>query len=409
MIIENSYKSIIKKSSLLIFIFLISLFCFQIDVNANVSEKVTLKEVYKDDFLIGVSLGSRDIKHYYKYPMRKDAAELEVVNREFNCITAENLMKPQYICPHPGKYYFNAVDEVMRFAEKNDHVVVGHVLVWHAMTASSFFEDNNGNLLSRNALIKRMREYIHKVVGRYKGRIDYWDVVNEAVDLRTVIDEDGKTIQEAFLRKSKWSEIIGDDFIELAFKFAQEADPDTELIYNDFTMNNSVKAQFVADMCTNIRKKGIRVDGIGMQAHWHLNYPSKNELRDVMSIFRKAKLKVHLTELDVGILEGPDVQQDADIRRNLTSNPNLNPYTNNVPLPILERHGNKYVDIFEILLENRDIVDRVTFWGANDGISWLNHWPIKGRTSHPLLFDRENKPKPAYRALIDLGVNFKRD
>ena len=409
MITENSYKSIIKKSSLLIFIFLISLFCFQIDVNANLSEKVTLKEVYKDDFLIGVSLGSRDIKHYYKYPMRKDAAELEVVNREFNCITAENLMKPQYICPHPGKYYFNAVDEVMRFAEKNDHVVVGHVLVWHAMTASSFFEDNNGNLLLRNALIKRMREYIHKVVGRYKGRIDYWDVVNEAVDLRTVIDEDGRTIQEAFLRKSKWSQIIGDDFIELAFKFAQEADPDTELIYNDFTMNNSVKAQFVADMCTNIRKKGIRVDGIGMQAHWHLNYPSKNELRDVMSIFRKAKLKVHLTELDVGILERPDVQQDADIRRNLTSNPNLNPYTNNVPLHILERHGNKYVDIFEILLENRDIVDRVTFWGTNDGISWLNHWPIKGRTSHPLLFDRENKPKPAYRALIDLGVNFKRD
>ena len=123
-------------------------------------------------------------------------------------------------------------------------------------------------------MISRMREYIHKVVSRYKGRIKYWDVVNEAVDLRSVVDHDGNPIQEAFLRKSKWTEIIGDDFIELAFKFAHEADPNAELIYNDFTMDNKIKAKFVSNMCQKI-EKGIRVDGIGMQAHWHINYPSE--------------------------------------------------------------------------------------------------------------------------------------
>lgn len=406
--------SIVKSYNLLKFflslpLVLVSVLIVHFNVQANISDTLFLHEVYKDDFLIGTALGSEDIRHYYKYPMRQDKAELEIVNREFNCVTAENLMKPQYICPHPGKYYFDAVDEVMNFADKNNHVVVGHVLVWHAMTPSSFFEDEKGNLLSREALIKRMREYIHKVVGRYKGRINYWDVVNEAVDLRTVIDEDGRSVQEAFYRKSKWSEIIGNDFIELAFKFAQEADPNAQLIYNDFTMNNPVKAKFVADMCSEIRKKGIRVDGVGMQAHWHLNYPSKNELQKAMNIFREAELKVHLTELDVGILERPDVQQDADIRRSMRLDPSFNPYTNSVPSNILSKHAEKYVDIFEVLLENRDIVDRVTFWGVSDKISWLNHWPIEGRTSHPLLFDRKNNPKPAYNALINLGNNFIRD
>ena len=404
---NNSRINIIRKKIIILSLILSVLFVFS---NTSFSyEKKSLKDVFKDDFLIGVSMGSQDIFHYYKYPMRKDKSEMKIINREFNCITAENLMKPQYICPHPGVYYFDAVDELMDFAEKNNHVVVGHVLVWHAMTANSFFEDEKGNLLDREKMISRMREYIHKVVSRYKGRIKYWDVVNEAVDLRSVVDHDGNPIQEAFLRKSKWTEIIGDDFIELAFKFAHEADPNAELIYNDFTMNNKIKAKFVSNMCQKIREKGIRVDGIGMQAHWHINYPSKEELKEVMKIYRDADLKVHLTELDIGILERPNVQQDADISRRSKLNSALNPYTNNVPSRILLQHAEKYTDIFDILLENRDIVDRVTFWGVSDGISWLNDWPIEGRTAHPLLFDRFNKPKPAYDSLIDLGIKYQRN
>lgn len=375
---------------------------------AHSDHQPTLKEVYKNDFLIGVALGSRDIKHYYKYPMRKNRKELKIINREFNCVTAENLMKPMYINPHPEQYYFDATDELIEFAEKNDHVVVGHVLVWHAMTAPSFFEDNKGNLLSREQMIPRMRDYIHTVVGRYKGQIEFWDVVNEAVDLRTVENNKGEKVQQAFLRDSKWTRIIGEDFIELAFQFAHEADPEAQLIYNDFTMNNAVKAKYVADMCIKMRKKGIRVDGIGMQAHWHLNYPSVKELNEVFDIFRSADLKVHLTELDVGILERPDTQQDADVSRNIKLQARYNPYTNGAPDSILEEHAEKYKMIFNVLLENRDIVDRVTFWGVSDQYSWLNHWPIEGRTSHPLLFDRDGQPKHAYDALIDLGINYER-
>ncbi len=378
-------------------------------LNALAGQSPALKEVYKDDFLIGTALGSRDIHHYYKYPMRKDRKELKIVNREFNCITAENLMKPMYINPHPGQYYFDATDEVMEFAEKNNHVVIGHVLVWHAMTAPSFFEDDEGNLLSRDKMIARMRDYIHTVVGRYKGRIAYWDVVNEAVDLRSTKDENGKSTQEAFLRESKWTKTVGEDFIDLAFQFAHEADPNAQLIYNDFTMNNSVKAKFVADMCLRMRDKGIRIDGVGMQAHWHLNYPSAKELEDVFDIFRSSDLRVHLTELDIGILERPDTQQDADVSRNIELQAKLNPYTNNVPDHVLKAHADKYKQIFDILLDNRDIVDRVTFWGVSDKTSWLNDWPVEGRTSHPLLFDRYGIPKPAYNTLIELGSSFIRE
>lgn len=404
---NSSKGNFINKKFILSFFIL--LFFISIQQISFSSQKNTLKDVYKDDFLIGVAIGSRDIFHYYKYPMRKDKSEMKIINREFNCVTAENLMKPQYISPHPGMYYFEAVDELMDFAEKNNHVVVGHVLVWHAMTADSFFEDDKGNLLSRDDMILRMKDYIYQVVKRYKGRIKYWDVVNEAVDLRTITDENGNRIEEAFFRESKWTKIIGEDFIELAFKFAHEADPNAELIYNDFTMNNEVKAKFVSDMCKRIRSKGIRIDGVGMQAHWHLNYPSVEELKHVMRIYRESDLKVHLTELDVGILERPNVQQDADISRKSKLNSSLNPYTNNVPSSVLIKHAKKYEDLFKVLLENRDIVDRVTFWGANDGISWLNEWPIQGRTSHPLLFDRFNQPKPAYDTLISLGLEFQRN
>ena len=402
-------RLISKVSFSLLIIFLgISFWLFNSSHHAYADRPSTLKEAYKDDFLMGVALGSRDIFHYYKYPMRKDKKELSIVNREFNCITAENLMKPMYINPHPDQYYFDAVDEMMSFAEKNNHEVVGHVLVWHAMTAPSFFENDKGDLLSREAMIERMRDYIYTVVGRYKGRIKYWDVVNEAVDLKTVKDENGRSVQKAVIRESKWSKIIGDDFIDLAFQFAHEADPNAELIYNDFTMNNAIKAQFVADMCTRMRSKGIRVDGVGMQAHWHLNYPSAKELKVALDIFRKASLKVHLTELDIGVLERPDTQQDADISRNIELQAKLNPYTNDIPEYVLLSHAKKYEQIFEILLQNRDLVDRVTFWGVSDSYSWLNDWPIEGRTSHPLLFDRKNKSKPAYEALIELGNSFLR-
>jgi endo-1,4-beta-xylanase len=137
-----------------------------------------LKEVYAGEFLIGTALGSRSINHRYVYPMRKDARELELAVQEFNCITPENLMKMEYLQPKEGFFNFEQADEFMALAEKNDLVVVGHALVWHSQVPDWIFKDRAGNPVSRSVLIERMRKHIHTVVGRYKGRIKYWDVVN---------------------------------------------------------------------------------------------------------------------------------------------------------------------------------------------------------------------------------------
>lgn len=247
-----------------------------------------------------------------------------------------------------------------------------------------------------------MRDHIETIAGRYRGRIAYWDVVNEAVDLRQVVDDNGNSSEEAFLRPSKWLKILGEEYLELAFRFAAKADPSAKLLYNDYSMTSPAKAQFVADMCSRLRAKGVRVDGVGMQAHWHLEYPSTEELQQVLDIFRAAELSVHITELDLGVLPRSSTMQDADIHRNVELAAELNPYVKGAPEDVLEAQARRYAELFEVLYANRDIVERVTFWGLQDGDSWLNDWPVKGRTAHPLLFDRALQRKPAYGAILNV-------
>jgi endo-1,4-beta-xylanase len=364
-----------------------------------------LKDAYKGDFLIGTALGSREARGEpkYIYPMRQNRQELEVAAREFNCVTAENLMKWQYLQPRPGFFNFDQADEFVAFAEKNRQTVVGHALVWHAMLPGWVFEDADGATVTREVLIERMRDHIHTVVGRYKGRIKYWDVVNEAVDTKEHRDEEGELIRrEAFYRDSPWRQIIGDDYIELAFRFAHEADPDALLLYNDYAMTHPEKVDFVADMVRRLKAKGVPVHGVGIQAHWHLEYPSMEELDNAVRDLSKVGVKVSLTELDVGVLPLATDYRGADISKEVELQEELDPYTDEVPQEVLEKQAEKYRAIFEVLLRHRTKIERVTFWGISDEYSWMNDWPVKGRTAYPLLFDRKLKPKPAYHALKDL-------
>jgi endo-1,4-beta-xylanase len=322
-------------------------------------------------------------------------------------MTAENLMKWQYLQPRSGFFNFDQADEAMAFAEANNQTVVGHALVWHAMLPDWVFQDVNGENVSREVLIQRMRDHIHTVVGRYKGRIKYWDVVNEAVDTKMVVDESLPLDEEgnpqekmvAFYRDSPWLQIIGKEYIEMAFRFAHEADPDALLLYNDFSMTHRAKAQFVADMVREMKAKGVPIHEVGFQAHWHLEYPSMEELQEAIDIITEADVKVSLTELEIGVLPVATDHQGADIEHRAELQEDLNPYTNGVPSEVLEEQAEKYRSIFEVLLDNREQIERVTFWGITDQYTWKGDWPVKGRTAHPLLFDRNFKPKPAYEAL----------
>ena len=374
---------------------------------------VPLKDAYQDDFLIGYALGSAEAKGEpsYIFPMRRDQQELEIAGREFNCMTAENLMKWQYLQPRPGFFNFDQADEAMAFAEAHNQTVVGHALVWHSMLPEWVFQDANGENVSREVLIERMRDHIHAVVGRYKGRIKYWDVVNEAVDTRMVVDESLPLDEEgnpqekmvAFYRDSPWLQIIGKEYIELAFRFAHEADPDAVLLYNDFSMTHGAKARFVADMVRGMKAKGVPIHEVGFQAHWHLEYPSMEELQEAIEMITDAGVKVSLTELDIGVLPVATDHQGADIEQRVDLEDDLNPYTAGAPEEVLAEQAEKYRAIFEVLLNNRQQIERVTFWGIADQYSWKQDWPVKGRTAHPLLFDRNYQPKPAYRVLQEIA------
>ena len=361
----------------------------------HASQYVPLKDLYADKFLVGnILAGGLEGNSLF----RQDQEELALLIGEFNCLTAENSMKMQYVQPKEGVFNFKPSDALLHIANKADMEVVGHALVWHHQVPQWIFKDKQGNTVSREVLIQRMKDHIYKVVTRYKGKIKYWDVVNEAVDLKY---EDGK--QVAFLRESPWYKIIGEDYIELAYRFAHEADPDALLLYNDYSMTDLVKTQFVADMVKDLKDKGIPIHGVGMQGHWHLEWPTNSDLRKALDILSEVGVKVSISELDVRVLPHPkDTEMGADIRLNVQRLKELDPYTDGIPDKILKKQAKKYASLFKVFLEYSDLIERVSFWGVVDHHSWLRDWPVKGRTVYPALFDRDYSPKPAYFAIRKL-------
>lgn len=358
-------------------------------------EHIPLKDLYADKFLIGnILAGGLEGNSLF----RQDREELALLVGEFNCLTAENSMKMQYVQPEEGVFNFKPSDALLHIADKAGMEVVGHALVWHHQVPHWIFKDKKGKPVSREVLIQRMKDHIFKVVTRYKGKIKYWDVVNEAVDLKY---ENGK--QVAFLRESQWFNIIGEDYIELAYRFAHEADPDALLLYNDYSMTDLVKTQFVADMVKGLKDKGIPIHGVGMQGHWHLEWPTDSDLREALNILSKVDVKVSISELDLAVLPHPkQTEMGADISLKVERLKELDPYTDGVPSAVLNEQAKKYASLFKIFLEYSDLIERVSFWGVVDHYSWRRDWPVKGRTVYPAIFDRDYGPKPAYFAIRNL-------
>ncbi|CAI8281395.1 MAG: Endo-1,4-beta-xylanase A [Opitutia bacterium UBA7350] len=360
-----------------------------------------LHELYKDDFLIGNIIAGG--LHPEDPPFREDAGELEILAREFNCLTSENNMKTMFVQPKEGVFDFKGPDAAIDFAEANGMDYVGHALVWHAMVPDWIFKHKDGTEVNREVLIERMRTHINTVVGRYKGRIKYWDVVNEAIDTKWMKDpETGKKEQVAFLRDTPWLRIIGKDYIELAYRMTHEADPDALLLYNDYSMFDEPKARFAAGLVLHLKSKGIPMHGVGFQGHWHLKYPKLEDVQRSIDLMAGIGVKVSISELDVGILPLLDDYQGADVDKKIELNPALNPYVDGVPERVLKQQARRYREIFELFLRNSDAIERVSFWGTLDQYSWINDWPVKGRTAAPLLFGRDYQAKPAYHALREL-------
>ena len=344
--------------------------------------ELTLKEAFKDKFHIGTAMNVRQISGY-------DPLTIDIIKKHFNSIVAENCMKSMYMQPKEGEFYFDEADKFVSFGEENDMFIIGHCLIWHSQTPSWFFTDENGNDVSKEVLIERMKSHITTIVSRYKGRIQGWDVVNEAI------------LEDGSYRKSKFYEIIGEDFIRLAFEFAHAADPDAELYYNDYNEWYLGRRQTVINMIESFKEKGVRIDAVGMQGHVGMNNPSLEEYQATIDAYTATGVKVMVTEFDMSALPSPRRNVGANISDIEAYRQEMNPYTEALPDSVAAVWTQKMEAYFDLFLKNHDKISRVTMWGTTDGDSWKNGFPMRGRTDYPLLFDRKYNAKP----IVDIIIN----
>jgi endo-1,4-beta-xylanase len=343
--------------------------------------QTTLKDAFQGSFRIGAALAR---PHYDG----SDPAGAALVAAQFDAISPENDLKWQPIHPTAQSFNFDPADHYVEFGEKNHMFIIGHCLIWHAQTPRWVFEDEQGKEVGRDELLRRMHDHIAAVVGRYKGRINGWDVVNEA------LNEDGT------LRRSQWQRIIGDDYIAKAFEYAHEADPKAELYYNEYSLENEAKRKGCIELIRKLLAAGVPVKAVGLQGHYNMEFPAVEQLDATISAFAALGVKVNITELDIDVLPRVRAGVSADINARAEAAAAANPYTSGLPAAKQQELADRYAALFKVFLKHRGAITRVTFWGVTDKGSWLNNWPARGRTNYPLLFDREGKPKPAFDAVI---------
>lgn len=346
---------------------------------ATVVEEPSLKDAVGDKFLMGVALNVNQSSGV-------DTSSIKLVKQHFNSIVAENCMKCEVIHPEEDRYDFTLADQFVSFGEKNGMAVIGHCLIWHSQLAPWFCVDEKGNNVTPEVLKQRMKDHITTIVTRYKGRIKGWDVVNEAI------------LEDGSYRKSKFYEILGEEFIPLAFQYAHEADPDAELYYNDYAMNMPGKREGVVKLVSSLKEKGIRIDAVGMQGHMGMDYPDINEFEQSIVAFAGTGVKVMVTEWDMSAL--PTVKQSANISDTVAYQKMLNPYPETLPDSVSKAWNNRMKQFFGLFEKHADVISRVTAWGVSDGDSWKNDFPVKGRHDYPLLFDRNYQPKPFVKEIM---------
>ncbi len=333
-----------------------------------------LKKVFKDDFTIGTALSTPQIE-------QKDPKADALIKQQFNAATPENIMKAEIIHPQWDVYNFDLADKMVAYCTKNNIQVNGHTLIWHSQLPPFA-----RRIQSVDSFKTFFTNHINTVAGRYDGKIFSWDVVNEA------LNEDGTMRKSVFLNK------MGDGFVTEAFRLAQAAAPNTALYYNDYNNEQPKKRAGCITLIKKVQDAGVRIDGVGIQGHWHVGKVPLKDIEESINEYAALGIKVMFTELDIEVL--PRNFQGADVNQRMKEDSSLNPYVNGLPDSVQQQLANDYEALFNLFLKHKDKISRVTFWGVNDEQSWLNGWPVRGRTNYPLLFDREFNAKPAFYKVI---------
>ena len=339
---------------------------------AATAPSIGLKDAYAGKFLIGCA---GDVPRGYS------DAERANIKANYDIITPENCMKPQPTHPAEDRYNFTTPDAMVQWCQDNNIQVWGHTLAWHAQTARWFFQGTNGEPVTREVAMERLSNHIHTVVGRYKGRIRGWDVVNEAIN-----DRGDWTTEN--LRNSSWIRAIGPEYITMAFKWAHEADPNALLFYNDYNIEqgavqNTGKHASSMLLLKRLIKDGAPINGVGIQGHWHLdtNIP---DVEKAIEDYASLGLKVDISELDVTSTGGNSGA--FGVRRG----------SGTISAEATKQQAEVFAKLFEIFKRHANSIDHVTFWGISDNRSWR-------RGQGALVFDGQLNPKPALQAILDVG------
>ena len=365
----------IKKISTFLFI---SALLFAHHLNAQIP---SLKDVFKNDFLIGTAMDAQQIEG-------KDAAADKLIKQQFNAVTPENCMKAEIIQPEWNKYDFTLADKLVEFAKANNIKINAHNLIWHSQLPPFM-----RHMQSADSVREYFVNHITKVASRYDGKVYSWDVVNEA------LNEDGTLRKDIFLDK------LGDGYIVEAFRLAQKAAPNTKLYYNDYNIEQPKKRAGAIALIKKIQAAGVRIDGVGIQGHWKAGNVPMKDIEESIKEFSALGIEVMFTELDLSVLPNPWDKVTADVSATAKGSAQMNPYSKALPDSMQQVLAKSYADLFTLFLKYKKDISRVTFWGVNDGQSWLNGFPIRGRTNYPLLFDRNFKPKPAFYSVIATAKN----
>lgn len=329
-----------------------------------------LKDYYKDYFPLGVAVSPRALQ----------TDEAGLILQHFNSMTPENAMKMGPIHPRESEYYWRDADSIAAFAKRHNLRLRGHTLVWHNQTPSWLFVDASGNTVSKAVLLQRIKDHIFTVVGRYKGTIYAWDVVNEAISDKP----------DEYLRPSKFLEIIGEEYIAKAFQWAHEADPDAVLFYNDYNEISPVKRAKIVRLVNSLKAAGVPIHGVGLQGHWAVNEPSRGQLDSTLSDFAKTGLKMQITELDISVYPK---EHDARERKPEDASTAFTAEKEQQQLDV-------YKMSFDLFRQYKNNLSGVTFWNISDRTSWLDNFPVRGRKDYPLLFDKDLKPKKVFWEVV---------
>ncbi len=330
-----------------------------------------LKDYYADYFPIGVSVS----------PQELIGEEVKLIVNQFNSITAVNAMKMGLLQPKENEYYWKDADSIVAFAKRNNMKIRGHTLVWHQQTPDWFFTDENGKQVTKGILLKRIKDHITTVVTRYKDDIYAWDVVNEAI-------ADAK---DTLYRNSKFYQICGEEYIAKAFEWAHAANPNAMLFYNDYNEINPVKRAKIISVIKKLKASGVPIHAVGLQAHWTLQEPSKEQLEKTLKDFSLLHLPLQITELDVSVYSLEQTIQHG--KKEKLPDINFTAEKENKQLQ-------QYKMIFHVFRKYKKLISGVTFWNVSDKKSWLDNFPVKKRKDYPLLFDEALQPKKAFWEVV---------